>query len=130
MDPIESAHWQMWLHYDKLRQDKSKTFLAVHSIAAGAIAVVWKEGRSATLPIALLSALGLIVCALWALLLSRNSAYVTYHRQWVKTFESWDIESKRLPWYARVSSGTIDRALPLAFAAYYLVAFSCRVLAQ
>jgi hypothetical protein len=80
---------EMWRHYDNLRQEKNKTFLTANTILGAVIGVALQRQQhgSVSMIALLVSSLGLAVSALWFLLLSRNAAYITFHRQRVETLE-------------------------------------------
>lgn len=74
------AHLGMWKHYDSLRQAKNSAFLTANSILVAITGVLFKEAKSLQL-VALVSIVGILVCISWFLLLSRNAAYIEYHRE-------------------------------------------------
>jgi hypothetical protein len=136
---------EMWKHYDNLRQDKNKTFLAANSILAAAVGLALRGGEpdSGFQIVALLVALvGFLACVLWFLLLSRNAAYIRYHRDRASALElsaghstfdvGWKEFEKRIPPWERVSSNLTDRLLTAVLAAfwtslviYFLTAMLC-----
>lgn len=125
----------MWKHYDNLRQDKNKTFLAANSILAAAVGLTLRTEQSASgsNPVALLvSTVGFLSCLLWFLLLSRNAFYIKFHRSRVSFIESsmsakfstfgkdWEESEKQAPLWARMSSNTTDRLLSIVLAAFWI----------
>jgi len=127
---------EMWKHYDNLRQDKNKTFLAVNTILMAALGFALKDHLSSPVPsvvkhlILLVSALGILVSVLWFLLLSRNAAYVRFHRSRVQeletkvNFETFKnqpeaLKNSRFIW-KRLSSSVIDRLLATVVAAFWV----------
>ena len=74
------THIEMWKHYDVLRQAKNSGFLTANSILVAITGFLFKEPNTVTL-IRLISSVGLAVCISWFLLLTRNSAYIRYHRE-------------------------------------------------
>src|SRR5438128_1997634 len=76
---IFKLHIEMWKHYNSLRQGKTTAFLTANSILVAIAGFLMREPRIVAL-VLLISAVGIFVCASWFLLLSRNSAYIDYHR--------------------------------------------------
>ena len=74
------THIEMWKHYNTLRQGKTTGFLNANSILVAITGFLFKEPRPVWL-IMLISAVGILVCASWFLLLKRNAAYIKNHRQ-------------------------------------------------
>jgi hypothetical protein len=70
-------HLDMWRHYDTLRQSKNTGFMMA-SIMVAITGILFKEARSVGLIV--LSLLSIVVCISWFLLLSRNAAYIKFHR--------------------------------------------------
>jgi hypothetical protein len=129
---------EMWRHYDNLRQEKNRTFLTVNTILVAAIGFALKDQlagpvlKAVALLVVLVSVLGILVCTLWFLLLSRNSAYVKFHRDRVEALEPKvspqfatftkqheALERSRLFW-KKLSSSVIDRLLATFVAAFWL----------
>ena len=81
LTPCETfkQHIEMWKHYNTLRQGKSTGFLTANSILVAISGFLMKESTIVPL-IVLISVVGIGVCTSWLLLLSRNSAYIDYHR--------------------------------------------------
>ena len=76
---IFKLHIEMWKHYNTLRQGKTSGFLTANSILVAIVGFLMREPRIVAL-ILLISVVGIGVCVSWFLLLSRNSAYIDYHR--------------------------------------------------
>ena len=76
----DETHIEMWRHYDTLRQAKNNGFLTANSILAAITGFLIKEDKAAVL-IVNVAAVGMIVCASWFLLLTRNAAYIELHRK-------------------------------------------------
>ncbi len=94
-------HISMWKHYDSLRQAKNGAFLTANSILVAIVGFLYKQADEVI--IVLVSILGILVCGSWFLLLSRNAAYIEYHRKkagrGTKNFwtpKSWTPHSKYL----------------------------------
>lgn len=130
---------EMWRHYDNLRQEKNRTFLTVNTILVAAMGFALKDQlvgpvqKVVALLVVLVSVLGILACVLWFLLLSRNSAYVKFHRDRIKALEPKvspqfatftkqheALEGSRLVW-EKLSSSVIDRLLATFVAAFWLV---------
>ncbi len=122
----------MWKHYDTLRQSKNQIFLTANTFLAAAIGFVIQGQQSnpkasgITLPVCIL---GLVVCILWFLLLSRNAKYIEFHRRRVtslesegavkfNTFTQWG-KGKFYPWES-LSSNLMDRAVAISFGIFWL----------
>lgn len=73
-------HIEMWKHYDVLRQAKNSGFLTANSILMAITGFLFKEPKAVAL-IVLISLVGIAVCISWFLLLTRNTAYIQYHRE-------------------------------------------------
>ena len=73
-------HIGMWRHYNTLRQGKNTGFLSANSILVAIAGLLVKESKTSPL-VELISAVALVVCVSWFLLLTRNSAYIDYHRK-------------------------------------------------
>jgi hypothetical protein len=71
-------HLDMWRHYDTLRQAKNAGFMMANSIMVAITGILFKEARAIELIV--LSLLSIVVCTSWFLLLSRNAAYIKFHR--------------------------------------------------
>jgi hypothetical protein len=107
---LADVHVRMWNHYDDLRQKKKNTtFLTANTILA-AITVFSLE-KAAQL-VSAISAIGIVLGIAWFLLLTRNTAYIDYHREGVG--EDWTPKS----WTPH--SSVLDRALPVAFGAFWV----------
>ncbi len=130
----------MWRHYDTLRQEKNKVFLTANTILVAAVGIVWEKQSSLPYPLILLvSLLGIIVCGLWILLLSRNAAYIAFHRERVMSLEQvnsmhfttfskdWKPFEKELPRWQKLSSNLADRLLAASFALFFIVVFACDI---
>jgi hypothetical protein len=74
------VHIGMWKHYDSLRQAKNSAFLTANSILVAITGVLFKDAKSVAL-ILFVSIVGILVCISWFLLLTRNAAYIEYHRE-------------------------------------------------
>ncbi|MGH9970468.1 MAG: acireductone synthase [Pyrinomonadaceae bacterium] len=125
---------EMWRHYDNLRQEKNKTFLTVNTILVAAIGFALKDQQSHSPYLVLfVSVLGMLVSVLWFLLLSRNAAYVKFHRDRLKelepdssirfaTFTSQDeaLRKNRL-FFKILTSSVIDRSLAAFVAIFWLL---------
>jgi hypothetical protein len=134
----ESVDW--WKHYDTLRQDKNKTFLAANSFLVAAVGFTLKNNKTGTrsdfVVMLFVAIVGFLACLLWFVLLSRNTLYIEFHRKRVAKAEScmshnrpglekeWNTftRSKKLPRWAQRSSNDADRALSLVFL-WFWVAF-------
>ena len=108
---VAHVHLNMWLHYDNLRQKKNGTFLTANSILAAVAGLSGAEGPWLVPAIAIP---GMATCVAWFLLLTRNAAYVSFHRS--RVGQDWKPRT-RTP-----SSATLDRTLPVAFGAFWAVA--------
>ena len=73
------THLGMWKHYDSLRQAKNSGFLTANSILVGITGLLFKEARP--VEVIIVSLVGILVCISWFLLLTRNAAYIEYHRE-------------------------------------------------
>lgn len=73
------THLDMWKHYDGLRQAKNSGFTTANSILVAMTGLFFKDARPVEL--ILVSLLGALVCLSWFLLLTRNTAYIEYHRK-------------------------------------------------
>jgi hypothetical protein len=129
---------EMWKHFDNLRQDKSKTFLTAQTILIALSGFVLKSQELnpvLRIVVLLVSGLGLVSSLLWVVLLSRNKAYIEFHRKRVRELEEkirfttfskeWECfedghypEMKLRPSW--VKSNTIDMALAFVFALFWL----------
>jgi hypothetical protein len=139
-DPVSLKEYElnldMWKHYDNLRQDKNKTFLTVNTILVAALGFALKDHLSSPLPsvikllVLLVSALGILVSVLWFLLLSRNAAYVKFHRARIEELEPLvpfatfskqpeALKGSRFVWET-LSSSVIDRLLATFVAAFWV----------
>ncbi len=72
-------HIDMWKHYNTLRQGKTGAFLTANSILVAIVGFLFRDSKIVPL-VLLISVVGIGVCTSWLLLLSRNSAYIDYHR--------------------------------------------------
>jgi hypothetical protein len=72
------THLEMWKHYDNLRQQKFSGFLTANSILLAVAGLLFDKSLGFIVPI---SFLGVVVCVAWFLLLTRNTAYISYHRK-------------------------------------------------
>jgi len=93
------VHLAMWRHYETLRQAKNSGFLAANTILVAVTGFQFKRPEATTL-IVWVSLLGILVCISWFLLLTRNSAYIEYHRALAGEFsrgpQSWTPRSRYL----------------------------------
>ena len=110
-EAINDVHVQMWRHYDDLRQKKNATFLTANGFLLAVAAFSLKD---LNLPgfTAALAALAVVIEIAWFLLLTRNGAYVDFHRGLVGA--KWKVSS----WTPR--SMSLDRTLPVVFAVFWL----------
>jgi hypothetical protein len=76
----DKTHIEMWRHYDSLRQAKNSGFLTANSILVAITGLLFKEDQAIEL-IKFVSIVGIFVCTSWFLLLTRNNAYIEYHRE-------------------------------------------------
>ncbi|WP_433302400.1 RipA family octameric membrane protein [Actinoplanes sp. CA-030573] len=131
----ESLDW--WKHYDTLRQDKNKTFLATNSFLVAAVGFSLKNGRTGTTSdfvlLLLVAIVGFLASVLWFVLLSRNTLYIEFHRDRVATaerrlnegpgldaqWEDFKKTKKPSPW-ENLSSNNVDRLLSLVIVAFWL----------
>ena len=102
------THIEMWKHYDNLRQAKNSGFLTTNSILVAIVGFLLREPRPVvfSILIVLISIVGLAVCISWFLLLSRNYAYIKYHRDHAPG-GLWQPKSRFLPgsqWTERTPS--------------------------
>lgn len=74
------THMEMWKHYDNLRQAKNSGFLTANSVLIAITGLLFKEKGVAPL-ILLITVFGICFCVSWFLLLSRNTAYIEFHRR-------------------------------------------------
>jgi len=72
------THLEMWKHYDNLRQEKFSGFLTANSILLAIAGLLFTKSLAF---IAAISFLGVVVYTSWFLLLTRNTAYIKYHRE-------------------------------------------------
>ena len=111
-------HIDMWKHYNTLRQGKTGAFLTANSILIAIAGFLMKEGRlePRIVPLILLiSFVGIVTCGSWFLLLSRNSAYIEYHRT-----EAGGGEKLWTPPKAgRIKSKALDSIPSLAFLVFW-----------
>lgn len=107
---VVDVHVQMWCHYDDLRQKKNATFLTANTILAAIVGFSLSEAPDIVWAI---SALGIVIAVAWFLLLTRNDAYIAYHRD--RVGQEWAPES----WTPR--SSMLDRTLPFAFGIFWVV---------
>lgn len=108
-EEVADVHVQMWKHYDNLRLQKQGIFLTANTI----LAVVAGLSASKLPQISLaLPAIGIFVGIAWFLLLTRNAAYIAYHRS--RVGEDWT----PVTWAPK--SSLSDRALPVAFSAFWV----------
>lgn len=105
-----TVHVQMWKHYDNLRQNKNSTFLTANTILAAIVGFSAKEVPQLMWAI---SVVGIIIGIAWFLLLTRNDAYIAYHRD--RVGQDWTPKS----WTPR--SSVLDRALPVAFTLFWVI---------
>jgi hypothetical protein len=122
---------EMWRHYDRLRQEKNRTFLTVNTILVAAVGFALRDRTSGpSMLVLLVSVLGVLVSLLWFLLVSRNSAYVQFHRDRLRDLEpsvrfntfsrqADALRNSRLV-FKRLSSSVIDRLLATFVAAFWL----------
>jgi hypothetical protein len=82
-DQFEPAiHIGMWKHYDSLRQAKNSGFLTANSILVVFTGTLFREPKAYQLIVLVgISLLGILLCTAWFLLLTRNAAYIEYHRE-------------------------------------------------
>jgi hypothetical protein len=108
------VHIEMWKHYDNLRQAKNGTFLTANSILVAIGGFVFNESPELVLAISLL---GIVIGVSWFLLLTRNAAYINYHRKQVGkgAVEFW----KPKTWTP--SSNNLERTLAASFTIFWLV---------
>ena len=115
---IFKLHIDMWKHYNTLRQGKSSGFLTANSILVAISGFLMREPRIVKL-ILLISVVGVGVCASWLLLLSRNSAYIEYHRR-----EAGNGEKLWTPPKAgRIPSKWLDNIPAMAFLVFWFGIF-------
>jgi hypothetical protein len=89
--------YNMWKHYDNLRQEKNKTFLTENTILVATLGFLLKDVVNANNDIliaSLVSFLGATVCILWFTLQSRNAKYIRYH-----IYQTEESERTKLPDY-------------------------------
>lgn len=129
-EPHDELHAEMWRHYDSLRQDKNKTFLAANTVLAAVLGVAWRiEPTRPQLILILLPLLGFVVCVLWFLILERNTAYIEFHRSRVSLWkDEWEAFRRELRLSQSLSSTLMDRLLATSFGVFYLAVFGCLVL--
>ena len=115
-------HIDMWKHYDDLRQAKNSGFLTTNSILVAITGSLFKDGKPVELIV--LSVLGIIVCISWFLLLTRNSAYIKFHRKEAGNGdeEYWKPASKT------PDSKYTDRAPLLAFFILWLIVLTLSII--
>lgn len=106
----DKIHIRMWNHYDNLRQKKNGTFLTANTILAAIAGFAASEALDLVWA---MSVVGIIIAVAWFLLLTRNDAYIAYHRE--RVGHDWTPES----WTPR--SSVLDRALPTAFGAFWVI---------
>lgn len=123
----------MWKHYDTLRQSKNQIFLAANTFLAAAIGFALQQSKSNSTSISVnvpVSLLGLTVCILWFLLLSRNAAYIRFHQSRVRSLErestfstfseEWNTFKRELMRWESLSSNLIDRSLAVSFGIFWI----------
>lgn len=106
---VDETHVRMWIHYDNLRQKKNGTFLTANTILAAIAGFAASEDLNFVWA---MSVVGIIIAIAWFLLLTRNAAYIAYHRN--RVGPDWT------PWSWTPRSSVLDRALPIAFGAFWL----------
>ena len=107
-DNVNDVHIRMWTHYDDLRQRKHATFLTANTILAATLGLTASEVRPLLVAI---PALGAIVAIAWFLMLTRNDAYIEFHRTRV------GVDWRPSSWTPR--SSVLDRTLPTAFGLFW-----------
>jgi hypothetical protein len=117
------VHIGMWKHYDSLRQAKNSAFLTANSILVAITGVLFKEAKSVKL-IVLVSIIGILVCISWFLLLTRNAAYIEYHRERAGGKDFWQPNTKtpRSKW--------LDRTPVAAFLLFWVAVLIFEVLSR
>lgn len=108
------THLEMWKHYDNLRQQKFSGFLTANSILLAVAGLLFDKSLTFIVPI---SFLGVVVCIAWFLLLTRNTAYISYHRE--KALKDYDDLWK--PKSCTPPSKDLDRMPAVAFTVCWLV---------
>jgi hypothetical protein len=106
-------HVEMWRHYDNLRQAKNSAFLTANSILLAFSSFLFREPHATF--ISLVSLIGVVVCTSWLLLLTRNSAYIEYHREKAGGKKLWTP-----PNAGPIPSKWLDRVPAIAFGAFWL----------
>lgn len=106
---------EMWRHYDSMRQAKNSGFMTANSILIAMTGLFFKDAGPGKLILA--SAGGALVCVSWFLLLTRNAAYIKYHRKAAGDGDEnfWTPETRLLP-----RSKTLDRMPLAAFSLFWL----------
>ena len=107
---VDDNHLTMWRHYDDLRQRKHATFLTANTILAAVLGFYATEG-ALPIPVAI-PALGAVIAVAWFLQLTRNDAYIEFHRTRV------GVEWRPSSWTPR--SSFLDRSLPTAFGLFWV----------
>ena len=114
------THLEMWKHYDKLRQEKFTGFLTANSILLAIAGLLVKESWAL---IPAISFLGVVVCVSWFLLLTRNTAYIKYHRE--KALTRYD--DLWTPKTCTPQSKNLDRMPAVAFTGCWVAVFGWSV---
>jgi hypothetical protein len=107
---VDKNHVDMWIHYNTIRQQKNGNFLTAHTLLA-AIAAFSIEPAAGI--IWAISLLGIIIGIAWFILLSRNDAYIKFHRDLAAP--NWRPKT----WTP--SSSVLDHTLPVAFTIFWFV---------
>ena len=114
------THLEMWKHYDNLRQQKFSGFLTANSILLAVTGLLFDKSLAFIVPI---SFLGVVVCAAWFLLLTRNTAYISYHRK--KALK--DQDDLWTPQSCTPPSKDLDRMPAVAFTVCWIAIFGWSV---
>ena len=114
------THIEMWKHYDNLRQEKFVGFLTANSIL---LAIAGLLVTISFVFIAAISFLGVVVCISWFLLLTRNTAYIKYHRE--KALKGYDDLWE--PKTCTPPSKYLDRVPAVAFTVCWVAVFGWSV---
>jgi hypothetical protein len=121
-DELFKIHIDMWKHYDDLRQAKNTGFLTANSILVAVVALLFKDlqklqGFGANALMVLPSLVGVFICGAWYMLLTRNSAYIEFHRGQAGAGDKafWTPENTRTH-----RSRLYDRTPSLAFLAFWV----------
>ena len=105
---LDEIHIGMWKHYDDLRQKKHSTFLTANALLG--VIIGFSGTEAADLGFAV-PVVGIFIDAAWFLMLTRNDAYIEFHRS--RVGEEWRPGS----WTPR--SSMLDRFLPTIFGLFW-----------